>query len=59
MKWLNNLEFEIEWRLREIFDEHVLMSVDHPRVKTLIQNLASVRRAKELHYERDRHRLSA
>jgi len=60
MNWLDSLEFEIEWRIREIIREHGgPIEVTAPKVNRLFQNLAGVRRAKEVHYERDRHRLSA
>jgi hypothetical protein len=50
MNWLDSLEFEIEWRIREIILEHGgLMATDHPKVKRLFYNLAAVRRMKEAH----------
>jgi len=40
MTWLNNLEFEIEWRIREIIREHGgLIEVTDPKVNRLFQNL--------------------
>jgi hypothetical protein len=60
MTWLDKVEFELEWRIREIILEHGgLMATDHPKVKRLFYNLAAVRRMKEATYERDHHRLSA
>jgi hypothetical protein len=60
-EWLNNLEFEIEWRLREIIREHgAPIAVTDPKVKRLFNNLAAVRRLQqEVPHVRDHHRLSA
>ena len=60
MKWLDCLEYELEYRLREIIREHgAPLAVTDPKVKRLFQNLTAVRRLKETTYERDHHRLSA
>ena len=60
MKWLDCLEYELEYRLREIIREHgAPLAVTDPKVKRLFQNLTAVRRLKETTYERDYHRLSA
>jgi hypothetical protein len=60
MNWLDNLEFELEWAIRNIIREHgAPIATDHPKVKRLFDNLAAVRRLKETTYERDHHRLSA
>jgi hypothetical protein len=61
MKWLDCLEYELEYRLREIIMEHgAPLAVTDPKVKRLFDNLAAVRRLKmEVPDERDYHRLSA
>jgi hypothetical protein len=59
MTWLANLEFQIEWRLREIIREHGgPIATDHPKVKRLFHNLAAVKKMKGTTYERDHHRFS-
>jgi hypothetical protein len=59
MTWLDNLEFQIEWRLREIIREYRgPIATDHPKVKRLFHNLAAVKKMKRTTYERDHHRLS-
>ena len=60
MSWLDDLESEIDWLLREIIWDHgAPISLTHPKVKRLFQNLAAVRRLKqEAPYVGDHHRLS-
>jgi hypothetical protein len=53
MNWLNNLEFEIEFRLREIIGEHGLMATDNPKIARLCKNLAAVKKLKEATYKED------
>jgi len=61
MKWLDCLEYELEWRLQEIILEHgAPIAVTDPKVKRLFDNLAAVRRLKmEVPHVRDHDRLSA
>jgi hypothetical protein len=59
MQWLENLEFELEWRIREIIREHGLMATDNPKIARLCKNLVAVKKLKETTYERNHHRLSA
>jgi len=61
MNWLHNLEFELEWKLRNIIRKHgAPIAVTDPKVKRLFQNLAAVRRLKEEVYEPgNRYRLPA
>jgi len=61
MSWLDNVEYEIEFAIRQVIKEHAKpIAVDHPKVKRLFQNLAAVRRLKEEVYEpRNYHQLSA
>jgi len=60
-EWLHNLEFELEWSIRNIIRKHgAPLAVTDPKVKRLFDNLAAVRRLKEAVYEpRNRYRLSA
>jgi hypothetical protein len=52
MNWLNNLEFEIDWNIRNIIREHgAPIAVNDPKVKRLFDNLTAVRRLKEAVYE--------
>lgn len=61
MNWLDNLEFELEWHLRQLILEHgAPIAVTDPKVKRLFDNLTAVRRLKEAIYEpRNCHRLCA
>lgn len=57
---LDNLEFEIKYRLREIILEHGgLISVDHPKVRRLFQSLSGIRKYREVAYEGHCQRLCA
>jgi hypothetical protein len=59
MTWLDKVEFELEWRIREIILEHgAPIATDHPKVKRLFHNLAAVKKMKGATYERDHHRFS-
>jgi hypothetical protein len=60
-EWLHNLEFELEWSIRNIIRKHgAPLAVTDPKVKRLFDNLTAVRRLKEAVYEpRNRYRLSA
>jgi hypothetical protein len=59
-EWLLSLEFELEYKLRQIIREHGLLLVTDPKVKHFIQNLIGVRKAlQEVDYERDHHQLRA
>jgi hypothetical protein len=59
-RWLENLEFELEWQARRIIREHgAPIAVTDPKVKRLFDNLAAVRRLQqEVPHERDHYRLS-
>jgi hypothetical protein len=61
MKWLDCLEYELEYRLREIIMEHgAPLAVTDPKVKRLFDNLAAVRRLQqEVPHVRDHYRVSA
>ena len=51
-EWLHNLEFELEWSIRDIIRKHgAPIAVNNPKVKRLFDNLAAVRRLKETVYE--------
>jgi hypothetical protein len=58
MRHLDNLEFEIEQRIRELIDKHGLMATDDPRVARLFKNLAAIQELKQTTY-RPRYRLLA
>lgn len=48
MHWIDSLEYELEWQIREIIlDYGRPLAVDDPRVQRLFDNLAAVRRLKE------------
>jgi hypothetical protein len=61
MTWLHNLEFELEWAIRNTIRKHgAPLAVTDPKVKRLFENLAAVRRLQqEVPHVRDHHRLSA
>jgi hypothetical protein len=47
MKYLHNLEFEINYRLRQLIEQHGLMSTDDPRVVRLFQNFSAIRKLQQ------------
>jgi hypothetical protein len=51
MKYLSNLEFEINYRIRELINTHGLMSIYDPRVAKLFMNFAAIQRLKERTYQ--------
>ncbi len=58
MRHLDNLEFEIKYRIREIIEKHGLMATDDPRVARHFGNLAEIQRIKQTTYQ-PRYRLLA
>lgn len=51
MRHLDNLEFEIKFRIRQIIEEHGLMATDDPRVARLFKNLSEINRLKQTIYQ--------
>jgi hypothetical protein len=51
MRYLNNLEFEINYRIKELIGKHGPMSTHDPRVARLFKNLAIVRKLKRITYQ--------
>jgi hypothetical protein len=58
MRHLDNLEFEIEYRIRELIGEHGLMPTDDPRAARLFKNLTAIKALKQTTYQ-PRYRLPA
>jgi len=58
MSHLDNLEFEIKHRIRELIVEHGLLSTDDPKVARLFKNLSAIQELKQTTYQ-PRYRLLA
>jgi hypothetical protein len=58
MRHLDDIEFEIEYRIREMIAEHGLLSTDDPKVAKLFKNLAAIRALNQTTYQ-PRYRLLA
>lgn len=51
MRHLDNLEFEIKYRIRELVGQHGLMATVDPRVARLFKTLVAIQELKQTTYQ--------